>query len=179
MDKLNLIDFERYTITKDGKIFSKYYNRFIICKPNARGGYAKLTLKCKDGVLRQYYWHRVIWFYFNGDIPNSMQINHKDECKTNNALDNLELLSPKDNCNYGNRNNKISSNNFNQSKPILQYNLETKEPIKEWKSACQIKSKLGYSQGNIRIACNGGFFNKRQNKWINLHQAYGYGWRYI
>lgn len=29
MDKLNLIDFDKYTITEDGKIFSKYWNRFI------------------------------------------------------------------------------------------------------------------------------------------------------
>ena len=128
-------------------------------------------------MLRQYYWHRVIWFYFNGDIPNNMQINHKDECKTNNALDNLELLSPQDNCNFGTRNVKISSSQ--SLKPILQYNLETNEPIKQWKNCHYAAKILGYSQGNIRIACNGGYYNKSLNKWVNLRQAYGYGWRYI
>ena len=36
-----------------------------------------------------------------------MQINHKDENKQNNNVDNLEWVTPKDNCNYGTRIERI------------------------------------------------------------------------
>lgn len=37
-----------------------------------------------------------------------MQINHKDENKANNCIDNLELMTNKENCSYGTRNARIS-----------------------------------------------------------------------
>jgi hypothetical protein len=43
-------------------------------------------------------------------IPNPdalAQVNHKDEIKTHNWINNLEWISPKDNCNYGTRNERI------------------------------------------------------------------------
>lgn len=43
-----------------------------------------------------------------GVIPQGMQINHKDEDKTNNSIDNLELMTNKENSSYGTRNERIS-----------------------------------------------------------------------
>jgi len=37
--------------------------------------------------------HRVVWSVFNGDIPCDKIINHIDHDKSNNSLDNLELIS--------------------------------------------------------------------------------------
>jgi hypothetical protein len=56
-------------------------------------GYLRLTLgipgqtrtKCVQA-------HRVIWTWFRGPIPDGLQINHEDLDKTNNRLDNLELV---------------------------------------------------------------------------------------
>lgn len=41
------------------------------------------------------YLHRVIWAHHNGLIPVGCQIHHRDEDTTNNRLDNLELVTPK------------------------------------------------------------------------------------
>lgn len=41
-------------------------------------------------------------------IPKGLQINHKDENKENNCIENLELMTNKENCNYGSRNARIS-----------------------------------------------------------------------
>lgn len=46
------------------------------------------------------YWvHRVIWAMFNGDNDmNKMVINHINQCKLDNSIGNLELVSQKVNC---------------------------------------------------------------------------------
>lgn len=185
MDKLNLIDFEKYTITEDGKIFSKHFNRQLLGHPN-QDDYITVTLWCTDEKSRPFYYHRVIWFYFNGDIPQGYEINHKDEDKSNNALCNLELLTRGDNVRYGTRTERASISNsivqkgrkftkehieklaLAKSKPILQYNLETNEPIKEWKSTYDVHRTLGYNASFIGKCVRG-----------IVSQAHGYGWRYI
>lgn len=50
---------------------------------------------------------RVIWETFVGPIPEGMQVNHIDENPTNNALSNLNLLTPRENSNWGTRNQRI------------------------------------------------------------------------
>ena len=37
--------------------------------------------------------HRAVWESENGDIPNGMQVHHKDGDRSNNEISNLELLS--------------------------------------------------------------------------------------
>lgn len=44
--------------------------------------------------------HRVIYTWLKGHIPAGMQVNHKDYNRANNNIDNLELLSPKENNEY-------------------------------------------------------------------------------
>ena len=55
------------------------------------------------------YVHRLVWESFNGPIPEGYEINHKDEDKSNNALENLELLTHSDNCYYGTRNERANA----------------------------------------------------------------------
>ena len=37
--------------------------------------------------------HRAIWLYFNGEIPESLELNHKNLIKNDNRLSNLELMT--------------------------------------------------------------------------------------
>lgn len=184
MDKLNLINFSKYTITKNGEIISKRYG--ILNGHIDKSGYVSVCLKCTDDKPRNFLYHRVVWFYFNGEIPQNYEINHKDEDKTNNSLDNLELLTRRENVNYGTRNIRAAASNsvtqkgkklsnehirklsIAHSKPILQYNLETKEPIKEWQSSRQVERELGFSSSTIGKAVRGIY-----------SQAYGYGWKHV
>lgn len=52
--------------------------------------------------------HRIVLSTFNPteDMGN-LEVNHKDEDKENNKLENLEWVTPKENCNYGTRNKRI------------------------------------------------------------------------
>lgn len=46
--------------------------------------------------------HRMIWKAFNGDIPTGYEINHKNGIRDDNRLENLELLTHRENLLYGN-----------------------------------------------------------------------------
>lgn len=69
-----------------------------------------LSRQCRNDyyMVRKYYGgreynfmeHRVIWYFFNGSIPDGLQINHKDFDRTNNNINNLELMTAKENTNY-------------------------------------------------------------------------------
>ena len=192
MDKLNLINFSKYIITKDGKIVTKSFN-----KPNQdiegskdKNGYINVYLRCIDGKnkSRSFLFHRVIWFYFNGEIPKGYEINHKDEDKTNNALDNLELLTRKENVNYGTRNTRAAIKNsivqkgkkltkehvehllaagLQRSELVDRIDIQTGELLQTYDNAKLAAESLGVkSISNIRKACNG-----------LHHQAYGYIWK--
>ena len=58
-----------------------------------RGEYHQIS---SDGKISQSF-HRVVWSVFNGEIPTDKIINHIDHDKSNNSLDNLELISQSEN----------------------------------------------------------------------------------
>lgn len=55
--------------------------------------------RLKKGI--NHYVHRLVWESFKGEIPDGMQINHLNEIKDDNRLENLNLVTPKENINYG------------------------------------------------------------------------------
>jgi len=56
------------------------------------------TANVKDVGIR--YIHRMVWETFEGSIPSYLEINHKDGDRANNRLDNLELMTHKQNINH-------------------------------------------------------------------------------
>ena len=73
---------------------------------NKTSKYRRISL-CKDGKKYFFFVHRLVWEAFNGPIPEGIQVNHIDENPENNSLDNLNLMTPEENSNYGSRNQKI------------------------------------------------------------------------
>lgn len=51
---------------------------------------------CHDGYGAGHRLHRDVWEFYNGKIPKGYDIHHKDHDKSNNDIDNLELLSKTD-----------------------------------------------------------------------------------
>lgn len=99
-------NFEDYYATIDGKIYSTKTKKFL--KPGtSENGYKYVSL-CKKGKTKNMFVHRLVWSAFKGIIPKGLQINHKDENKQNNNLSNLELVTPKENTNFGTRNQRIA-----------------------------------------------------------------------
>ena len=77
-------------------------------------GYYTVGLNKGKGVKR-YKLHQLVAQAFIPNPNNLIQINHKDENKLNNTVDNLEWCTPSYNCNYGTRNERIrKSKNHNK-----------------------------------------------------------------
>lgn len=107
MCRESLIDFSNYEIYEDGRIWSKHWKRFIE-GTETLDGYLRINLITIKGISGSFMWNRVIYYFYNGDIPDGMYVNHKDEDKKNNSISNLNLLTHEQNCNWGTRNERIS-----------------------------------------------------------------------
>ena len=125
-------------------------------------GYYQVGLT-KQAIKKTYYVHRLVWEAFNGTIPEGLQVNHINEIKTDNRLENLNLMTCKENCNWGTRNKRQAKK---RSKAVLQFDLQG-ILIKEYPSTKQVERELGFAQGYIVNCCNGKF-----------KTAYNYIWRY-
>ena len=112
--------------------------------------------------------HRLVAIHFIDNPNNYKEVNHKDEDKSNNSVDNLEWCTHKYNSQYGTRGKRISLKNTNgkKSKITLQYDINGKL-IKEWCSVSEIVRNTQYKQGHISRCC------RRECK-----SAYGFIWRY-
>lgn len=137
----------------------KTKDRYVRCKGGYRMSKGK-TLnkeKCNSGYYRfsfchkHYLIHRLVYSTFKGDIPTDMNVNHIDENPANNKLSNLNLMTHKDNINWGTRNRRMA---ISQGKPILQIDLNG-NIIKEWYSQGEAARVLNTSQGNIGSALHG------------------------
>ena len=148
-----------YQISDHGRVKSLKYGKERILKPCMTcNGYLTVRL-CKNRKVIRCYVHRLVAAAFMPNPDNLPQINHKDEDKTNNNVDNLEWCSAAYNCNYGSRNKQIS-------KTVYQYSLNGKL-IAEYPSTKEVERQFGYGQGNISACCR----SKQKT-------AYGYIWRY-
>lgn len=85
-----------YYIGEDNHIHSK---KGTLSSKLTRNGYYMTTAKY---LGKTYYFmeHRVVWVWHNGAIPKGLVINHKDYNKANNAIENLEVLTQKENTEY-------------------------------------------------------------------------------
>lgn len=125
-----------------------------ILKPNGR--YLQVIL-CRNSVKKHELVHRLVWSAFNGPIPSGMQVNHINEDKHDNRLENLNMMTSKENCNWGTRNqrqSKLQINDAKKSKRVVARSLET-EDIMVFESAHEAARKTGFSRGTISNACRG------------------------
>lgn len=97
-----------YEVSNMGRVRSLKFNKVRILKDGFnRDGYKQVILS-KNGIYTHFYVHRLVWEAFNGPIPEGLVVNHKSEIKSDNRLENLEICTQRENCNYGKFSQKIS-----------------------------------------------------------------------
>lgn len=108
------IQYDGYEISNFGRVKSYKYDKINgkIMKPyRTTKGYLQIDLQL-DGRKRQnrvhLAVHRLVAQAFIPNPDNLPEVNHKDEDKTNNHVDNLEWCTTEYNCNYGNHGENIA-----------------------------------------------------------------------
>lgn len=159
---------KRIVTTKQNK---KYPVKEKILKPqiNNKTGYMQYALiKNKKKITKLA--HILVAETFLNKTNDNLEINHKDENKLNNRLDNLEYCTHKYNINYGTGNyrRKVTEINTRKSirttnriinrktKRVIQYDLNGNF-IKEWDNIFRARTELKLNK--IWEVCNG-----RRNK---------------
>ncbi len=142
-----------------------------LLKSNQKGRILSLT-EDKDGYLRAHLSknnsalfhsvHRLVATAFIQNPDGFPLVNHRDENKSNNNVENLEWCTAQYNTRYKNAHLK------KPRKPIFQMNLDG-EVIKEWSGRTEIEKSLGYHGGTITACCL---------KYPHCLTAYGYKWAY-
>lgn len=155
--------FNNYMISSDGVVYRQTLTRLKPLKPVITQNYYRVCLR-DNGIQKNIYVHRLVAEAFI-DNPNNLPcVNHKDENKLNNSVENLEYCTPKYNANYGTRNKRMSATK--KKNPIIQLGIDgeylnTYLGIKDAQIATEV------NRNSIRAVCNG----KRES-------AGGYKWKY-
>ena len=166
MHKEYLIDWRLYTCGANGQIYSYYWKKYLSGNIS-KYGYAQVELKCIDGKNRVFYWHRVIYTFFYGTIPDGLQVNHINENKTDNRLCNLNLMTPKENVNWGSGRESAAASRIGRkyseetrmkirkahNKPVVAVDSDG-NVVYEFESMTEAE-RHGFSQPHISRCCNG------------------------
>ena len=112
----------------------------------SKKGYCMHSFNCKDGKQHSLFEHRIKWEYFNGNIPDNLEIDHIIPIKNGgtNKLSNLRLVTHQENMR-----NQLSIKNISkglkgkyvgEKKWWLygkQHSEETKKKMSEWRKMNQ------------------------------------------
>nr|QBK85717.1 MAG: HNH endonuclease [Marseillevirus LCMAC101] len=147
-----LPDFPGYIITKDGQVYSKYFNRFLTLNQKSKG-YLKLKLvEIKNSVKTHVCIsiHRLVALAYIPNLENLPIVNHKDGDKLNNRSDNLEWVTRKRNAEHAYETglHKILKTE------ILQYSLDG-DFIKTYESTANAAESLNCCRNSVQAACSG------------------------
>lgn len=166
-------DFTKYEVYADGRIYSYKTKRFLKTETD-KGGYQLVCLVDNEGKRKMYLLHRVVWESVTGEpIPEGYEVNHINEIKTDNRFCNLNLLTRKENMNWGSgieRRAKANTNNPKRSKQVGAY--KNGELIFTFQSTQEAR-RQGFNQGNVAACCRNCFHREGNNVYR------GYEWRYI
>lgn len=194
-----------YQVSNLGNVRSLNYGctgEIKLLKQSTDCGYKRINLY-KNGKRERYLVHRLVAMTFIPNLDNLPMVNHKDEDKSNNNVNNLEWCTREYNMNYGTIKERLSESSkgktrseetkkkISESSKGKTFSEETKKKISESLKGNNAKPILMYDrEGNFirRFDCiadaNEHFGKPRNFTGINnclsgrSKTAYGYIFRY-
>lgn len=152
----------KYQVSNFGRVKSLNYARrgySKILKPNTNHSYPFVNLS-KNDIGRSYNIHRLVAEAFIDNPQNLPMVNHKDENRLNNHVDNLEWCTSSYNVNYGARNDKITQ--------LIGKRVLCVETGIVYPSQGDAARKTGLAQANISLCC------RKEHRTIG-----GFHWRFV
>lgn len=97
---------DRKVVRSDG--VTQILKGVVLSQSLNQSGYYNVSLR-KNGKAKSFLVSRLVAFTFIDNPDRLPEVNHKNEIKTDNRVENLEWITRQDNCNYGTRNARHSS----------------------------------------------------------------------
>ena len=149
----------KYQISSHGRVKALDYHRQgkqkLLKIKTDKDGYKVVGLR-KDGKQITFKIHRLVGEAFLPNPNKLPQINHKDENKANNYIENLEWCTVEYNCNYGSRQTRFKGkNNPNYGKGVLSKDIcveiyNTRKILKI--TQVEMAEQLGISRTTVQKA---------------------------
>ena len=133
---MEIVNYPNYLIYDDGRLYSKYVNRFLKPAKNNKG-YLSIVLsndkiKCKTHTI-----HKLVALHYLPKVEGKELLDHIDQNKHNNHIDNLRWVNNSEN----RYNTGLQKNNKSGYKQIV---------YREGRTKCYIVKKVGQSQKGFK-----------------------------
>lgn len=146
--------YDGYEVSSLGRVRSTKHTKAKILSQRLQGdGYLKVQL-CRRGKKKDFLVHRLVAKAFVENPSNLPQVNHRNEDKSDNWVENLEWCDNKYNTTYS------------IGRTVLQYSLDGRQ-LAAYPSTTAAALETGAGQSHICKCCRG-----------RLKSAGGYVWRY-
>lgn len=141
-----------YGVTSCGRVWSYRSKKFL--KPMIdKDGYLCISLRNKN-IRKMAKIHRLVAEAYISNLENKPQVNHLDECKEHNYVNNLCWVTGYENANYGTRNQRLSEIQkkyaINRVKQVYCVELD-----KTYNSLLEAANELNLDSGSICKCCKG------------------------
>jgi hypothetical protein len=167
IEKINIVNeewsriknYNNYMISNFGHVKNIRRNRQLT--PVKVAGYYTAQLCRKNGKKKRFRIHDLVGHYFllNDDPINNTVVDHIDNDKLNNHIDNLRWFTQPNNI-------KSFYDNFKKYKAIIQYDLNM-NMIKKWDGINDVLKNYNYKRRTLYLCLN-----------KKCCSAYGYKWQY-
>ena len=153
----------KYTILENGRIYRTKNNREVK-QIKDKDGYLQVRLSVNN-IQQTVKMHRLVAKIYIPNPNNNPQVNHKNENKSDNRIENLEWVTAKQNVMHSRQ--KIYHDSIkHRMKPVMQFSLKGSF-IKEYESVNSAAKIVGASGSHIAYCCN------------NVHsKCKGYIWKW-
>jgi len=158
---------------KDSKLYVSNYGR---CRADDKIIEPYVHKRLKYVYFNQKLLHRLVYELFVGEIPKGYEIDHIDNDRTNNRIDNLRIVTHKENLNNPlsvkkrkeQRHFDFSGEKNPRARAVYQIDMNSGEIMKIWSYIKLAADTLGITKQSICNCCRG--------RWKS---AGGFVWRYV
>lgn len=150
----------KYKVSNQGRVYSIRSHKYLATGNNGKG-YLYVSL-WKDNLEKKEYIHRLVARHFLPNPNNLPQVNHKDENKENNRVENLEWCNSTYNNNYGTHTERQTESYLNGGKnchKVKQLSLEG-EYIATYRSMREAERLNNLANGSLSA-----YFKNHYSQW--------------
>ena len=150
--------FTIYEVSTEGNVRNRNTGKLLVPRED-KHGYFKVNLY-KNGKQKTRFIHRLVAIAFIPNPHNLPTVNHKNENKHNNHVDNLEWMTQGNNLRHGTRTERATEK--------IKKRVRCIELDKIFDSITQAEQETGCHNANIVKCCKG-----------KLKSCGGYHWEYV